>query len=203
MDKARCVITGLGKPPNRFPVFVSTNDAFSLSASGISCIRYTDSSILDEMTTKNSLVQERSIQAVFERMPSTTIVILVLILLLMVIILVFAVVTLINKAKAERKIAKEREESERRQSLLDALSKANEAKSNFLSSVSHAWNMVKLGDDWYYVDPTFADTDQGTWVDHAYLLMTTKQMREDHRPDETYVKLPSCTSTKFRYLQKE
>jgi len=101
------------------------------------CIRYTDSSILDEMTTKNSLVQERSIQAVFERMPSTTIVILVLILLLMVIILVFAVVTLINKAKAERKIAKEREESERRQSLLDALSKANEAKSNFLSSVSH------------------------------------------------------------------
>jgi len=67
----------------------------------------------------------------------------------------------------------------------------------------HAWNMVKLGDDWYYVDPTFADTDQGTWVDHAYLLMTTKQMREDHRPDETYVKLPSCTSTKFRYLQKE
>ncbi len=69
---------------------------------------------------------------------------------------------------------------------------------------SHMWNVVKIGGDWYQVDLTWDDpvVNGGTidMVTHDYFNLTTAEMSKDHTIDSgSYIKVPSCTATKYKY----
>ena len=76
---------------------------------------------------------------------------------------------------------------------------------------NHAWNIAKIDEDWYYVDPTWDDPlfiDQGAATTYespysphyAYFNLTTDAITRDHTIDATHnVTLPECTATKGFY----
>ena len=49
--------------------------------------------------------------------------------------------------------------------------------------VAHIWNVVKLGGEWYHLDSTWDDNDDGT-VDYEYFNVTTERIEMDHIIDE-------------------
>lgn len=53
--------------------------------------------------------------------------------------------------------------------------------------ISHAWNLVKVGSKWYYVDVTWDDTDRSVkpYV-YEYFLIGSTQMALDHTLDSEY-----------------
>ena len=63
----------------------------------------------------------------------------------------------------------------------------------------HAWNVVKIGGEYYHVDLTWDDASSKE-VMYAYFNMTTKQIEESHRisTENAYV-LPLCTATAANY----
>lgn len=66
--------------------------------------------------------------------------------------------------------------------------------------LAHAWNMVKLEDEWYHVDTTWDDPvmPNGTQVKrYDYLNITSEQMSKDHQYDtDDY---PVATGEKYNY----
>ncbi|MFG6356758.1 MAG: hypothetical protein K1W26_08060 [Acetatifactor sp.] len=78
----------------------------------------------------------------------------------------------------------------------------------------HAWNMLCLDGDYYYMDTTWGDAsyrqaeddDQdGGWipqVNYDYLCVTTSQLLRTHTPDMG-VPLPECTATRDNYYVRE
>ncbi|MBS9782909.1 MAG: hypothetical protein KGV43_03820 [Arcobacter sp.] len=59
------------------------------------------------------------------------------------------------------------------------------------TDIKHAWNMIELNDKWYYLDSTWASTDNGIEFErrkndenfkanHKYLLLNTKQIQQEH-----------------------
>ena len=65
---------------------------------------------------------------------------------------------------------------------------------------SHAWNLVKLGGDWYHVDCTWDDPAGGGQENHAYFALPDSLMARDHTwnaDGNTHV--PSCTATRYTY----
>jgi hypothetical protein len=72
----------------------------------------------------------------------------------------------------------------------------------------HAWNLIKLEGDYYYIDTTWDDhsnTDSGknTSLDvtYNYFCVTTDELLIDHTPDAT-ITLPECNSTKCNYFYR-
>lgn len=78
----------------------------------------------------------------------------------------------------------------------------------------HAWNLLCLDGDYYYMDTTWGDAsyrqtgdatqDQG-WmpqVNYDYLCVTTSQLLRTHTPG-TDVPLPECTATRDNYYVRE
>lgn len=63
----------------------------------------------------------------------------------------------------------------------------------------HAWNLVKIGNDSYHVDPTWDNMyDKGfEHISYDYFNLTTKYIMKDHRPMGV---LPECNSTRLNYF---
>ena len=72
----------------------------------------------------------------------------------------------------------------------------------------HAWNLIKLEGDYYFMDTTWDDrssTDASKSTSHEitynYFCITSAEMNLDHTPDTT-IPLPQCTSQKCDYYYR-
>lgn len=63
---------------------------------------------------------------------------------------------------------------------------------------AHAWNLVKIDGEYYYVDLTW--DDQGNDNFYAYFNVTTERLEEDHTIAEQVYDLPTCTATAANYF---
>ena len=70
--------------------------------------------------------------------------------------------------------------------------------------VPHMWNMVKLGGEWYHIDPTYAVTESqlGPYVRYDYFCVTDEviaKSRVVYSQDYTY---PKATASEYNYYVK-
>ena len=63
----------------------------------------------------------------------------------------------------------------------------------------HAWNLVKIDGEYYYVDVTWDDQDNGKNF-YAYFNVTTAQLEEDHTIIPEFYTPPICTATAANYF---
>ena len=71
---------------------------------------------------------------------------------------------------------------------------------------NHAWNLVKLENEYYYMDVTwgdFSDTkpekNQSDEISYQYFCVTSKELAIDHKLDEKFPYYPDCTATACNY----
>lgn len=65
------------------------------------------------------------------------------------------------------------------------------------NGISHLWNKVKIGDKWYNLDITSADTDDEDSVDYKYILVSDKNMKGYKTSD--LLKVPTASDTSLNY----
>lgn len=83
---------------------------------------------------------------------------------------------------------------------------------------AHAWNAVKIEDEWYYTDVTWNDNDEDEELElerMLYLNLTEEMMSVDHELAPLYsdrgsyeaifynVFLPECTCEEYNYVRRE
>lgn len=85
---------------------------------------------------------------------------------------------------------------------------------NVIGGESHAWNLVSVNEEWYYLDATWGDAfylfgeqgqtvkTQASVINYDYLCVTTKQLLSTHNPDMP-VELPECVSMADNYYVRE
>ncbi len=73
----------------------------------------------------------------------------------------------------------------------------------------HAWNLVQLDGEWYYVDVTWGNSkyhddeeNDVKYVEYDYLNITTEEMLQDHNPQMKF-ELPECTAVENNYFVQE
>ena len=64
----------------------------------------------------------------------------------------------------------------------------------------HAWNIIKLGGDYYNVDATWDDSDQ-TWQ-YEYFNLSDAEFNKDHRRTSLSVYLPACNGGQYSHLEQ-
>ena len=67
---------------------------------------------------------------------------------------------------------------------------------------NHAWNQVKVDGEWYNIDVTWADNDNGDEVRHAYFLCTDKDFSETHMRSSENFEPFECTCDDNNYYVK-
>ena len=74
---------------------------------------------------------------------------------------------------------------------------------------SHAWNLVRLDGEYYYMDITWgnsrylnADATEGNMTNYAYLNITGEEIAQTHRSEVVY-ELPECTAIADNYYNRE
>ncbi len=74
--------------------------------------------------------------------------------------------------------------------------------SGYGDGLGHAWNAIKLDDEWYYVDVTWDDPtpDVPGNIDYGYLNVTAEQLAQDHSWDDIYG--ITATADKYNYYIK-
>lgn len=69
-------------------------------------------------------------------------------------------------------------------------------------NVSHGWNLVKLGGEWYHVDCTWDDPLPNGNEHHDYFGLTDEQMAKDHIWASDWAYMPRCTATQYNYMRR-
>lgn len=67
-------------------------------------------------------------------------------------------------------------------------------------TMSHAWNLVKIGGEYYHLDPTWNDPvmeDGSDVIGYSYFNLTDEQIEVNHRWDKT--QFPPCNATEFAF----
>ncbi len=74
---------------------------------------------------------------------------------------------------------------------------------------SHAWNLICLDGEYYYMDATWGNNgyrdkegNETFFIDYNYMAMTTGEMQISHEPDAE-LRLPECTAVLNNYYIKE
>ncbi len=73
----------------------------------------------------------------------------------------------------------------------------------------HAWNLICLDGEYYYMDATWGNNDyrnkegvETSFIDYNYMAMTTAEMQMGHELDME-ISLPECTAVLNNYYIKE
>ena len=74
---------------------------------------------------------------------------------------------------------------------------------------SHAWNLVRMDGEYYYVDTTWgnsayagAETGKERFINYNYFGITTEELLVTHTPSDDFA-LPECTATMDNYYIRE
>ena len=67
----------------------------------------------------------------------------------------------------------------------------------------HAWNVVKLNGNWYFVDVTWDDasTDNPPMPIYTYFNITTDEILKDHEIDNSVLSVPTADSNEFAFTK--
>lgn len=72
---------------------------------------------------------------------------------------------------------------------------------------SHAWNLVQLDGDYYYMDvtwgnSTYSDSEDAKFINYAYLNITSEEISQNHTV-EMKISIPECSATEDNYYRHE
>lgn len=68
---------------------------------------------------------------------------------------------------------------------------------------NHAWNQVKVDNEWYNLDVTWNDTDIEGEYSHNYLLCSDEEFSKTHFADTEYFQPYKCTSGNSYYVRED
>ena len=66
----------------------------------------------------------------------------------------------------------------------------------------HAWNAVRLGGEFYYIDVTWADDNQSGNVIYSYFCLDGEEMSRTHTADDLFA-YPTATANEYNYYLRE
>lgn len=64
----------------------------------------------------------------------------------------------------------------------------------------HMWNLVQINDEYYYLDPTWNDSENG--IHYSYFNMTSTQLLRSHIIDNNQLICMECTAKKDNYFKR-
>lgn len=69
-------------------------------------------------------------------------------------------------------------------------------------NISHAWNMVKLGNDWYHIDVTFDDPyPELEEIVYLYFNVTDEEIEKDHKWNKNVT--PQADAVEYNYIHMQ
>lgn len=101
------------------------------------CMRYMNSTTMDALIFRHSLIQDNSLEGYINRIPLSAIVIFAAVLLLLVVMLFIAIILIIRRQKEKLALSAAINENERKESRLAALEKSEDERNQFFSTISH------------------------------------------------------------------